>query len=137
MTEARDQKSDVRDRKAGWTAMTKKIFCFVLCATLLALCFAAEAQQPAKIPLIGYVSASGDPNTPGPLVEAFRQGLRDLGYIEGKNILVEYRYTEGKGDRNPSLVGELVQLKVDVLVLGPLLRSAQPSRRPRQFLLSW
>ena len=57
---------------------------------------AAEAQQPKKVPRIGYVSGSGDPKTPGPIVEAFRQGLRDLGYIEGKNILVEYRYAEGK-----------------------------------------
>ena len=61
---------------------------------------------------------AGDPNTPGPQVEAFRQGLRDLGYIEGKNILVEYRYAEGKLDRIPSLVAELVQLKVDVLVVS-------------------
>ena len=63
------------------------------------------------------VSGSGDPSNPGPPVEAFRQGLRDLGYIEGKNILVEYRYAEGKRDRIPSLVAELVQLKVDVLVV--------------------
>ena len=91
----------------------------LVAVVLLAVAVIVDAQQPAKIPLIGYVSASGDPNTPGPLVEAFRQGLRDLGYIEGKNILVEYRYTEGKADRNPSLVAELVHLKVDVLVLGP------------------
>ena len=65
------------------------------------------------------MSVSGDPLTPG-LVEAFRQGLRDLGYVEGKNILVEYRYAEGKLDRFPSLVAELVQLKVDVLVVPPI-----------------
>jgi putative ABC transport system substrate-binding protein len=74
------------------------------------------AQQQTKVPRIGFVSASGDPNTPGPLVEAFRQTLRDLGYIEGKNILVEYRYAEGDYDRVPGLIAELVRLKVDVLV---------------------
>ena len=68
---------------------------------------------------------------PGPQVEGFRQGLRDLGYIEGKNILVEYRYIEGKSDRIPSLVAELVQLKVDVLVLGPLpaIRAAKQATK--------
>ena len=83
----------------------------------LALCFYVEAQQPAKIPRIGYVSGTGDPSNPGPYVEAFRQGLRDLGHIDGKNIVIEYRGAEGKLDRIPSLVAELVQLKVDVLVL--------------------
>jgi putative ABC transport system substrate-binding protein len=76
----------------------------------------AQAQQPGKVPRIGYVSGSGDANDPGPSVEAFRQGLRELGYIEGKNILAEYRYSEGKQDRMPSLVAELVHLKVDVLI---------------------
>ena len=65
-------------------------------AVLLAVAVLAEAQQPTKIPRIGYLSGAGDPTNPGPYVEAFRQGLRDLGYIEGKNILVEYRYAEGK-----------------------------------------
>ena len=96
--------------------MNKKIYWPALVAMLLALSFPADAQQPAKVPRIGYVSGSGDPKTPGPLVEGFRQGLRDLGYIEGKNILVEYRHVEGGLDRVPGLVTELVQLKVDVLV---------------------
>jgi putative ABC transport system substrate-binding protein len=64
------------------------------------------------------VSGTGDPSNPGPYVEAFRQGLRDLGYIEGKNIVIEYRGAEGKPDRISSLVAELVQLRVDVLVSG-------------------
>jgi putative ABC transport system substrate-binding protein len=84
--------------------------------TLLVGVASADAQQPKKVPRIGYLSGRGDPSTPDPLVDAFRQGLRDLGYIEGKNILVEYRYAEGKLDRIPSLVADLVQLKVDVLV---------------------
>ena len=100
--------------------MTKKISILTLCTLLLALCTPAAAQQPAKVPRIGYLSRTGDSKNPGPQVEGFRQALRDLGYIEGKNILVEYRYTEGKQDSIPSLVAELVQLKVDVLVLGPL-----------------
>ena len=100
--------------------MRKKVIGLALSALLLALSFPALAQHPGKIPRIGYVSGSGDANNPGPLVEAFRQGLRDLGYIEGKNILVEYRYAEGNVDRLPSLVVELVQLKVDVLVSSQL-----------------
>ena len=87
---------------------------------LLAVGVTADAQQPKKVPRIGYLSRTGDSKNPGPQVEGFRQGLRDLGYIEEKNILVEYRYTEGKADSIPTLVAELVQLKVDVLVLGPL-----------------
>lgn len=75
----------------------------------------ADAEQPKKVPRIGHLSG-GDPRTPVRTVEAFRRGLRDLGYIEGKNILVEYRYAEGNLDQLPSLVAELVRLKVDVLV---------------------
>jgi putative tryptophan/tyrosine transport system substrate-binding protein len=92
----------------------------LIAVVLLALGVIAEAQQPKKVPRIGYVSGTGDPKTPGPLVGGFRQGLRDLGYIEGKNILVEYRYAEGKLDRIPGLVAELVQLKVDVFVSATL-----------------
>jgi putative ABC transport system substrate-binding protein len=88
-----------------------------LCAMLFALSLPVEAQQSTKIPRIGYVSPSGDANNPGARVEAFRLGLRDLGYIEGKNILVEYRYAGGMTDRLVSLVAELVQLKVDVLIV--------------------
>jgi putative ABC transport system substrate-binding protein len=110
-----------------------KIRCLVSVLTSIVFTTAsfAEAQQPAKIPRIGYLSQSGDPNTPGPQVEAFRQGLRDLGYIEEKNILVEYRYQEGKPARRDSLVAELVQLKVDVLVLGslPAIRAAKQATK--------
>jgi putative tryptophan/tyrosine transport system substrate-binding protein len=89
-----------------------------------------QAQQPGKIPRIGFVSGN-DPSYPGPNVEAFRQGLRNLGYIEGKNIQVEYRYSEGKNERMPSLVAELVKLKVDVLVsgVGPAIRAAQEATK--------
>jgi putative ABC transport system substrate-binding protein len=88
---------------------------------LVVICSSAEAQQPTKVPRIGFVAGPGDASKPGLYVEAFRRGLRDLGYIEGKNILVEYRYAEGKVDLAPGLVAELVQLKVDVLVAGFLI----------------
>src|SRR5262249_33907818 len=86
-------------------------------AMLFALCFSAQAQEPAGIPRIGFVTSAGNPNSPGFRVEAFKHGLRELGYVEGKNILVEYRYIEGKTERVPEIVAELVQLKPDVLVL--------------------
>jgi len=98
--------------------MIKQILFCLLLTVFLFTVFSVEAQEPKKIPRIGFVSGIGNPSNPGPNVAGFRQGLRDFGYIEVKNILVEYRYTEGKGDRNPSLVAELVQLKVDVLVVG-------------------
>jgi putative ABC transport system substrate-binding protein len=85
---------------------------------LLAVAVIAKAQQPTKaVPRIGYVTAIRDADKPGPQDAAFRQRLRDLGYTEGKNILIEYRYIEGKPDVYAKLVAELVHLKVDVLVL--------------------
>ena len=91
----------------------------------------AEAQQPTKIPRIGYVSGTGSPSDPGPYVEALRQGLRDLGYVEGKSFMIEYRGAEGKPDRYPSLINELVRLKVDVLVaptLPAILAASQATK---------
>jgi putative ABC transport system substrate-binding protein len=108
---------------------------------LLAICPSAKAQRPKKIPRIGYLSGAGDPSNPGPNVEAFRRGLQELGYIEGKNILVEYRYIEGKRDRVPSLVAELVQLKVDVLVSPnlPSIRAAKQATKtiPIVMVINW
>jgi len=101
--------------------MNRRIVIWLL-TVLLTTVSLAEAQQPAKIPRIGYVSGTGDPSNPGPYVEAFRQGLRDLGHIDGKNIVIEYRGAEGNLARVPGLVNELVQLKVDVLVVP--IRSA-------------
>jgi putative ABC transport system substrate-binding protein len=88
---------------------------------------AAAAQQPVKVARVGLVSSTGDPKAPGPLVEAFRGKLRELGYVEGKNIRVEYRYAEGKLDRVPGFVDELVGLKVDALVVSsvPAIRAAK------------
>ena len=95
--------------------MRKQIFCFALCAMLFALSFPAQAQQPGNTPRIGYLEAVS-PSISAVRTEAFRQGLRELGYVEGKNIVTEYRYAEGKRDRLPALAAELVRLKVDVIV---------------------
>jgi ABC-type uncharacterized transport system substrate-binding protein len=98
-----------------------KLIGVALCAFLLALAFSVEAQQPQKVPRIGYL-VTGVPSSSSSLnLEAFRQGLRDFGYIEGKNIQIESRYADGKLDRLPSLVAELVQPKVDVLISGTLV----------------
>jgi putative ABC transport system substrate-binding protein len=86
----------------------------------------ADAQQPKKIPRIGYLSANF-PTTNPARIEAFRQGLRELGYVEGKNIVIEWRSAEGKLDRLPALAAELVRLKVDIIVTAgpPPTRSAK------------
>jgi len=90
----------------------------LILAAQLAFGAVTEAQQPKKVPRIGFVSARANPTptTPDSSADALRQGLRNLGYIEGKNIVIEYRYFEGKVDRIPSLVAELLQLKLDVVV---------------------
>jgi len=95
--------------------MRKKIFAFSLSAMLIALCLPAEAQQAAKVPRIG-VLISASPSIAGRRVEAFQQGLRELGYVEGKNIAFEFRYAEGNPETLPERVDELVRLKVDIIV---------------------
>jgi ABC-type uncharacterized transport system substrate-binding protein len=100
--------------------MSKRIVVGLLAAVILATIPPAEAQQRAKISRIGLLSSTGDLRAPGPSVEAFRQALRDLGYNEGKNISIEYRYAEGNQERLSDLVAELVKLKPDVLVVTAL-----------------
>jgi putative ABC transport system substrate-binding protein len=91
----------------------------VLIVGILLCTICAQAQQPAKVPRIGFLGATS-PSAISARLDAFRQGLRELGYVEGKNILIEYRYAEAKLDRLPALAAELVRLKVDVMVLaGP------------------
>jgi putative ABC transport system substrate-binding protein len=97
----------------------------------------SEAQQPTKVPRIGYVTETGDFSSPSPNLEAFRQGLRDLGYVEGKNIVIEFRSAEGKPDRVPSLVAEPVQLKVDVLVSQTTTGILAARQATKTFLLLW
>jgi len=106
---------ECRVERAGKN-MKRKITVLALSTMLFALCSSAKAQQPAKIPRIGYAASGGDSNNPGAFVEAFRRGLRDLGYIEGKNIVIDYRYPGVNPDPGPGLVAELLQLKIDVLV---------------------
>src|SRR6266576_3155070 len=107
-------RSDLSRSKVSALIDQHSVLILVLCAVLFALCPSAAAQQPAKIPRIGYISGTGTPTDPGPYVEAFRQGLRELGYVEGKNFAIEYRGARGNLDAVPGLVKELVQLKVDV-----------------------
>ena len=111
--------------------LSGKTLAVVLVFVLEACSPAAHAQQPTKIPRIGYVRVVGTPSTPGPNVDAFRHGLRDLGYVEGKNIVIEFRYAEGNRERVPSLVAELVQQKVDVLISGdePAIRVAKEATK--------
>jgi putative ABC transport system substrate-binding protein len=87
----------------------------ILLPALLAAPLAAGAQQAAKVPRIGFLSAATS-GVSSPALDAFRQGLRELGWVEGQNTVVDYRFTEGRSDRLPDLAAELVQLKVDIIV---------------------
>lgn len=100
--------------------------CFSVLALFGAFCSSGHAEQANKIPRIGFLLAV-PASTISARLEAFRQGLRELGYVEGKNIAIEWRSTEGKADRLPTLAAELVRLKVDVIVSGgpPPTRSAK------------
>jgi len=105
---------------------------FLVVLIVFALCIFAEAQQPANLPRVGFLS--GPPLssiTFKPRIEAFRQSLRDLKYIEGQNISIEWRSADGVDERLPKLAAELVQLKVDVIVTG----GTGPTRARRKQLL--
>jgi putative ABC transport system substrate-binding protein len=102
---------------------------------LLAFGVIAEAQQPKKVPRIGFLSATS-PSAIAARVEAFRRGLRELGYVEGKNIVIEWQYAEGKPDRLPALAAELVRLKVDVIVSAGPPQPVLPRKQLLRFLLS-
>ena len=107
--------------------MKKKVIGLALGALLFLLGISAEAQQPKKIPRIGYLTG-GDAATASTPAAAIRQALRERGYIEGQNIAIEYRYAEGKVDRLPELAAELVRLKVDIIVVAggnPFIRAAK------------
>ena len=96
--------------------MIKQILCSLLTVFLFTV-FSADAQQPTKVSRIGYLQAP-PPSAVAARTEAFRQGLRELGYVDGKNIVIEWRFAEGNPDRIPRLVAELVRLRVDVIVTG-------------------
>jgi len=93
----------------------RSVVSLTLSASLFLFSVCAEAQQPTKVPRIGFLSAASS-SAIAARVEAFSQGLRELGYVEGKNIFIEWRFAEGKSDRLPALAAELVRLKVDVIV---------------------
>jgi putative tryptophan/tyrosine transport system substrate-binding protein len=102
------------------------VLCAALSALLFVFCFPVEAQQPAKIPIIGYFSVV--PRSANPeRIAAFRDGLRQLGYVEGKNIVIEWRSAENNQDLLPALAAELVHLKVDLIVTAgsPVTRAAK------------
>ena len=104
-----NRKSKIQSRK--WVGIFAIAFTFTIGGAVV------QAQQPKKIARIGYLSVLSS-TSDATRLEAFRQGLRELGYVEGQNLAVEPRYAEGKLDRLPDLAGELVRLNVDVIVAG-------------------
>jgi len=108
--------------------MSKNVFVFIclLLTVFLLTVSLAQAQQPTKVPRIGFLITSS-PSAIATRMDAFRQGLRELGYVEGKNIVIEYRFAEGKLDRLSALAADLVRLKVDVIVTNgsPPTRAAK------------
>ena len=104
-----NRKSKIQNRKL--VGIVVLVLTFVMCGVV------AQAQQPKKILRIGYLDGASLSTIAG-RIEAFRQGLRDLGYVEGKDIVIEWRSSEGKPERLPNLAAELVRLKVDVIVTG-------------------
>src|SRR5262245_66183362 len=94
--------------KATGNSKGIKTLAFAFCVMLFALCFSTQAQQSPKLPRVGYLTGA-TPGGQAARIEAFRQGLRELGYVEGKNVIVEYRYAEEKLDRLPALAAELVR----------------------------
>jgi putative ABC transport system substrate-binding protein len=110
--------------------MRNNIYCLALCAMLLALSFPAEAQQPKKTARIGYLLAS-TPSAAAHNIEAFRQGMRELGYVEGKTFVLELRYGEARAERIAEFARELVGHKVDVIVASTDVALRQSNERLR------
>ena len=113
--------------------MDRRTFLAGTCGVLLATPLAAEAQQAAKIARIGYLAADRAANPHQH--EAFRQGLRELGYVEGRNVVIEYRDAEGKLEQFPTLAAELVALKVDVIVASGTLAALAAKQATRTLLI--
>ena len=120
MTAVNEKRAVISQMAEAKQIASAYLFIYLQITVILFTVIPVGAQQQARIPRIGYLTGTGAPNNPGPFFEAFRQGLQNQGYTEGKNILVEYRYVEGSVDSIPSIVAELVQLRVDALVLGQL-----------------
>jgi putative ABC transport system substrate-binding protein len=107
--------------------MKTKITVLTLCAMLLAFCASADAQQTGKILRIGFLDASTASGS-AVLVDAFRQELSKLGWIEGRNIAIEYRFAEQKNERLPELVADLVRLKVDLIMVSGTVSAVAAKR---------
>ena len=118
----------------------RTVGCIVtLTLSLLAMALAATAQPAGKVHRIGWLATGVRPVGPHPLLEAFRQGLRDLGYVEGRNILIESRFAEGQADRCPALAAELVRLPVDVLLAAGTapIQAAQHATSTIPIVMAW
>ena len=118
--------------------MSKKILLSAVATLILASVFPGEAQQPKKVPRIGFQSAAS-PAAMTPRTAAFSQGLRELGYVEGKNIVIEWRYAEGKLDRLDEFAAEFVRLKVDVIVTAApsSTRAAKKATSTIPIVMAW
>jgi ABC-type uncharacterized transport system substrate-binding protein len=103
---------------------------------LLAVCFPADAQQSKKMPRVGFLIA-GSPSAYSTPIEAFRNGLRELGYVEGQNIIIEYRYAEGQENRLADIAAEMVRLKVEVIVATGTQATSAAEKQPRRSRWSW
>jgi putative ABC transport system substrate-binding protein len=110
------READGVSENRGAKSMRGKAFFWLLITVLLITAATAQAQQPAKIPRIGFLTNSSSETVDSPLHGAFRQGLRELGYVEGKNILIEWRFAAGNQDRQRAMAAELARLKVEVIV---------------------
>ncbi len=109
--------------------MRKGIFIFVLATVVLCWVNLAEAQQAEKVYRIGFLDYRLRSTTTDPLLISLRQGLRELGYIEGQNLVLEYRSAKGKRERLPEVAAELVRLKVDVIVTSGSTRATRALQR--------
>jgi putative tryptophan/tyrosine transport system substrate-binding protein len=98
--------------RGQWSGIGNRVFCVALCSIVFAFCTTALGQQTKKFPRIGFLSPTSDDSR----AEAFRQGLRELGYTDGQNLTIEYRWADGRFDKLPELAMELVRVKVDIIV---------------------